>query len=165
MGQWESPIGGSDEWYTPAYIFDALGVTFDLDVAGGKRETHVPCRNRIISNSLELKWVGFIWMNPPFGGRNGILPWVDRFIEHGNGIALAPDRTSAPWFQHFANYCDRVLFLSPKVRFERPDGSLGMQPGNGTALFGIGNRACEALSNASHLGWLVQGVICDSLKG
>lgn len=25
--------GETDEWYTPRYIFDALGETFDLDVA------------------------------------------------------------------------------------------------------------------------------------
>jgi hypothetical protein len=32
--------GESDEWYTPKYIFDALGLRFDLDVAapvGGGR--------------------------------------------------------------------------------------------------------------------------------
>jgi hypothetical protein len=36
--------GESDEWYTPKYIFDALGLRFDLDVAapvGGPR--YVPC--------------------------------------------------------------------------------------------------------------------------
>ena len=36
MGVWESP-GKSDEWYTPAYIFDALGAVFDLDVAAPDR--------------------------------------------------------------------------------------------------------------------------------
>lgn len=25
--------GKSDEWYTPRYIFDAIGIRFDLDVA------------------------------------------------------------------------------------------------------------------------------------
>ena len=45
MGAYERP-GESDEWYTPAYIFDALGERFDLDVAappagrGTSRQTH-----------------------------------------------------------------------------------------------------------------------------
>jgi hypothetical protein len=38
-------------------------------------------------------------MNPPFGGRNGLAPWLDKFFANGNGIALTPDRTSAPWWQ------------------------------------------------------------------
>jgi hypothetical protein len=41
-------------------------------------------------------------MNPPFGPRNGIVPWLEKFFAHGNGIALVPDRTSAPWWQRFA---------------------------------------------------------------
>ncbi len=32
MSHWEAS-GESNEWYTPKYIFDALGTRFDLDVA------------------------------------------------------------------------------------------------------------------------------------
>ena len=32
MSHWEA-TGKSDEWYTPKYIFDALGAEFDLDPA------------------------------------------------------------------------------------------------------------------------------------
>ena len=45
MGQWETK-GASDEWYTPAYIFDALGERFDMDVASPPRQTHVPAADR-----------------------------------------------------------------------------------------------------------------------
>ena len=90
MSYWESD-GKSNEWFTPAYIFHALGCRFDLDVAHPEHgETSVPCDDFIFSGSLEKPWTGFVWMNPPFGGRNGIKPWLDRFFEHGNGIALTP---------------------------------------------------------------------------
>src|ERR1700744_2510086 len=98
MSAWEPSIGASDEWYTPKYIFDALGVHFDLDVAApstGPR--YVPTSAWISSGSLGAEWGGFVWMNPPFGGRNGLEPWLEKFISHGNGVALVPDRTSAPW--------------------------------------------------------------------
>lgn len=73
MGVWEA-IGQSDEWYTPAYIFAALGVRFDMDVAAPKDgPRHVPCDGWHWGNSLSLPWRGFVWMNPPFGGRNGDL--------------------------------------------------------------------------------------------
>ena len=41
MSAWEA-IGKSDEWYTPKYIFDALGCRFDLDPAGAVRGGYVP---------------------------------------------------------------------------------------------------------------------------
>jgi hypothetical protein len=31
-----------------------------------------------------------------------------------------------------------LLFLSPKVKFERPDGSIGSQPGCGSVLMALG---------------------------
>jgi hypothetical protein len=148
MSAWEA-AGKSDEWYTPKYVFDALGVFFDLDVAnsaiGG---AHVPCRERISAGSLDREWRGFIWMNPPFGGRNGIAPWLRKFFDHGNGIALTPDRSSAPWWQEAASEADAVLFVAGKIKFIRPDGSVGASPGNGTTLFAAGDRAAEALRSA-----------------
>lgn len=149
MGYWET-AGASDEWYTPAYIFDALGVTFDLDVANGAIDgAHVPCHASIGSDSLSRPWHGFVWMNPPFGGRNGLVPWLDKFFVHGNGIALTPDRTSADWWQDAAERADAVLFMRGKVKFERSDGSVGKSPANGTTLFAAGARGVGALRRAA----------------
>jgi len=150
MAYWESP-GKSNDWFTPSYIFEALDCIFDLDVAAPEIGGFVPARSRISSGSLEKPWEGFIWMNPPFGGRNGLEPWLRRFIEHGDGIALTPDRTSAPWFRTIWGNSDLVMFM-PKVRFMRADGSYGGSPNTGTALSGIGPRACAALSRGARKG-------------
>lgn len=152
MGQWEPNEGGSDEWYTPPYIFEALGCRFDLDVAHPKdRATFVPADARICENGLAAEWHGFVWCNPPFGGRNGIVPWLDKFFQHGNGIALATDRTSAPWFRAAWDKSDLVLFM-PKVKFFKPDGTRGASPANGTALFAAGDQGAEALLRAARQG-------------
>lgn len=153
MSAWEAD-GRSDEWYTPAYIFDALGVMFDLDVASPPNGAHVPCVQFMYARGLENEWIGFVWMNPPYGGRNALNPWLRKFVEHGNGVCLVPDRTSAPWFQTWAPYMDAVLFVRHKIKFERPDGSVGKQPGTGSALMAIGARGVAALRNAQSLGWL-----------
>jgi hypothetical protein len=42
--------------------------------------------------------------------------------------------------------------FTPKIRFLRPDGSEGVSPSNGTALFAKGDRACAALSRAARAG-------------
>jgi hypothetical protein len=48
------------------------------------------------AGGLDVTWGGFVWLNPPYGKRNGLTPWLDRFVAHGDGIALVPDRSSAP---------------------------------------------------------------------
>lgn len=146
--------GETDEWYTPRYIFDAIGERFCLDVAApadGPR--HVPADRWFSDNALERPWSGFVWMNPPFGHQRHKRQWLAKFFEHGNGIALVPDRTSAPWFQEYAPQADAICWVAPKIKFERPDGSRGEWPGTGTALLASGVRAVEALRR-SRLGFL-----------
>jgi hypothetical protein len=146
VSAWEA-AGQSDEWFTPPHVFSALGEHFDLDVAGPPGKTHVPTSGVICSDSLTDSWSGFIWMNPPFGGRNALTPWLTKFFKHGNGIALTPDRTSAPWFREAWPQADAVMF-TPKIRFLRPDGSEGKQPSCGTTLWASGSRAVAALLRA-----------------
>lgn len=159
MSAWEA-IGETDDWYTPRYIFDAMGVGFDLDVAApiqGPR--YVPAASWLWEKGLETPWSGFIWMNPPYGGRNALLPWVRKFLDHGDGVALVPDRTSAPWFQPIGCEADAILFVRRKIKFERPDGSLGVSPGSGSALVARGERGVAALlaASANNLGFVLRG--------
>lgn len=153
MSHWEAP-GRSDEWYTPEYVFDALGCRFDLDVASPEdvSKTHVPCTDWLFHDSLNEPWFGFVWMNPPFGGRNSIEPWLDKFFSHGNGIALTPDRTSAPWWQGAFSRCEVALHVKKKIRFLRPDGTEGKSPSTGTTLFACGTQGAFALLRAQRLG-------------
>lgn len=153
MGEHGNVIDKSDDWYTPRYVFDALGVPFDLDVSApieGPR--YVPAGRWFWECGLEQDWEGFVWMNPPYGHQSTKVAWLDKFIKHGNGVALLPDRTSAPWWQWAVPHMDLLLFVAPKIKFERPDGRIGEQPGNGTALMAIGERGVAALMNASIAG-------------
>ena len=141
--------GKTDDWYTPAYVFSALGERFDLDVAApfdGPR--HVPATDWFAFGGLEREWRGFVWMNPPFGHQSTKRAWLGKFFAHGDGVALLPDRTSAPWWQEFAPSGSALLFVTPKIKFERPDGTLGEQPGNGTTLMSAGSRGRRALERA-----------------
>jgi hypothetical protein len=146
--------GETDEWFTPRYIFDALGERFDIDVAApvdGPR--HVPASRWFSAGALDAEWSGFVWMNPPFGHQSTKRRWLAKFFEHGNGIALVPDRTSAPWFQEYGPRSDAILWVSPKIKFERPDGTRGEWPGTGTALLAAGARATSSLMK-SRLGFV-----------
>lgn len=154
--QGNDPANRSSEWYTPRYIFDAMGVRFDLSVAAPpnwRDVTFCPCDDAITADSLSKPWNGFIWMNPPFSEkRNGVAPWHEKFFDHGNGVMIAADRTSAPWWQRAATRCDALLFIAGKPRFLRPDGTEGKSPADGMVLFASGRPGVGALRLAQKNG-------------
>lgn len=162
MALHEQCTGATDEWYTPPHVFKALQCRFDVDVASPGRDVTpwIPAEHFVTACSLGTPWEGRVWMNPPFGGRNGLVPWLEKFFNHGNGIALVPDRTSAPWWQSYAPRADLVLFVAPKLKFIGADGKPGKSPAQGTCLLAVGRDARWALHHAKQggLGKLMQPV-------
>jgi hypothetical protein len=152
MALHEQSVGATDEWYTPPHVFAALGCSFDLDAAssGQDRTPWIPA-DRFLTrpHGLSVPWTGYTWLNPPFGARNGLVPWLDKFFAHGNGVMLVPDRTSAPWWQHFVVRAELVLFVSPKIKFLDESGRPGTSPAQGTSLLAVGAQGCAALHRAT----------------
>lgn len=143
----ETCVGASDDWFTPPEIFVALGLTFDLDPYSPGPGHWVParwvCTKR--DDGLAQPWHGLVFMNPPFGGRNGHVPWLIRFLSHGNGVAIVRAYTSAAWFHDHATRAETMLFPRGKTKFIRPDGTVGSAPGHGVVLLGMGPVANAAL--------------------
>lgn len=149
MSEWENSAGGSDEYYTPPEIFGALDVTFDLDPCCSESiHCCVPCRKAFYRNGLEKQWKGFVWMNPPFGRRNGVIPWLEKFVRHGNGLGLVRAYTSSGWFHEFIPQMDAILFPEGKTKFIRQDGTVAKQPGHGVVLFSLGRKATKVLKSS-----------------
>jgi hypothetical protein len=162
----EPSSGETSEWLTPKYIFDAIGLTFDLDPAHpglGTPHCVVPVRRvfTIEDNGSRQPWGEaevMIWLNPPYSTkRRAVVPWLKRFFAHGNGICLVPARTSCDWFHEFvAPLAETIVFVNGKIKFvSRLDGSIGEQPGFGNILIGMGRIANGALRR-SGLGLFVQ---------
>jgi DNA N-6-adenine-methyltransferase (Dam) len=150
MSEHEPSIGASSDWLTPPHYFKALGLTFVLDPAhpGPDALCFVPCQHfyTIKENGLIQPWHGLVWLNCPWGGRRGQVPWLQRFFAHGNGIALVAARTSADWFHEIVvPHANLLLFPNGKTKFVRPDGTVGKEPGTGAVLIGRGEVACTAL--------------------
>ena len=150
MAVHEQP-GRTDEWYTPLHVFEAMGVRFDLDVSAPRIEcpAYAWCDNAYTSDSLTRGWWGFVWMNPPFGKRMGLVPWLEKFFAHGNGVALVPDRTSCPWWQDYAPRADLALAVREKIKFIPGPGVKASSPAQGTTLLAVGERGVAALRNAN----------------
>lgn len=152
----ENCIGESDEWYTPPFIFDALGCQFDLDPCSPGPDHWVPAKQIYTKDDdgLSKRWRGFVFMNPPFGRRRGHVPWLQKFLDHGNGIAICRAYTSADWWHAVAIKAECMVFPRGKTKFVRPDGSIGKAPGGGVVLLGCGQLAIDALRE-SGIGWFV----------
>jgi hypothetical protein len=146
---------GSEEWYTPSIIFEALGCRFDLDVAspGADVVPWIPADRHftVADNGLERDWGdAFVWMNHPYSPEMTPL-WTEKFRQHGNGICLIGDRTSLWWWQDLCGKADLILFVNKKINFISPTRG----PGNntlGSTLVAYGERAVQALKNAAAAG-------------
>lgn len=154
--------GRSDEHYTPPDLFAALGVRFDLDPASpglGSPDCVVPCDRAFTKedDGLAQEWSGFVWLNPPFGARNGVVPWLDKFFAHGNGIVLVNAFTSSGWFQEYAAKANAMLLPKGKTKFVQPGGVVAKSPPFGVALLSAGGKGTGALFNAAASGY---GLMC-----
>ncbi|MBF0877218.1 adenine methyltransferase [Gluconobacter cerevisiae] len=149
--------GKTDEHYTPPEVFSALGCRFDLDPCSPTDRTHicVPANQFFTpdEDGLTQPWDGFVWLNPPFGGRNGIVPWLKRFVAHGNGIVLVNALTSAGWFHDYAPWMDAILFPCGKTKFVQTDGTVAKSPQGGIALMAMGQQGKEGLRRAARSGY------------
>lgn len=159
MAEWENCIGESDEWYTPPEIFKALNLVFDLDPFSPGPGHWVPAKNVYTKeqDGFSSPWFGTVFVNPPFGGRNGHVPALKKYIQHGDGIAVARAYTSAKWFQDIVPQVDLFLFPKGKTKFIRPDGTVGKAPGSGVIFLAIGQRSSEALKNSG------LGMVCKTI--
>ena len=98
----------SDDYYTPQWVFDAMGITFDLDVAappGGVAWIPATRYFTMADDGLLQSWVGRVWMNPPY---SKTTPWVRKFIDHANGVCLVPHAKSA-WHNDLWAAADAVV--------------------------------------------------------
>lgn len=150
----ESSVNQSQEWFTPPEMFEALGLTFDLDPCSpGQGKSFVPARRVLTKedDGLTTPWgdpaTTMVFMNPPYGRLTA--PFMRKFAEHGNGIALVFARTDTKWFQESAGEADVVCFISGRVRFFKGNTTdRAGTPGAGSMLVAYGREAADAVLNS-----------------
>ena len=138
-----SDISAGDEHFTRKWLFDAIGIEFDLDVSAPVQfKTHVPAKDKytILDNGLKQPWHGNVWCNPPYSQPT---PWVEKFIDHRHGIALLP-MTRGKWWFKLWNEADAIMPVAHNLKFELPDGKTKPITFN-PVLFAFGDSNIEAL--------------------
>lgn len=134
-----------DEWYTPRWLFDSLGIRFSIDVCSPIDRTHnaTPAESfyTIHDDGLTKPWHGMIWCNPPYSDAD---PWARKCINHGNGLLLSHIPANAGWCAEVWQQCDG-LRLFQAMEFIRPDGT-PQRPGYWLQLAAFGAVARSALA-------------------
>ena len=136
----------SDDYWTPKWVFDALGLEFDLDVAcPPEGPAHTPCKRFYTQadDGLTAPWEGCVWMNPPYSKP---LPWVEKWINHANGMALLPTN-GGRWCNLLWQSNAQSVWLG-RLAFDRKHDHKSNSPLN-IMLWGIGQTAINALLNAN----------------
>jgi hypothetical protein len=140
----DQTVPTSDDYLTPRWVFDTLGIGFDLDVASPPWATHVPAE-RIYTKAddgLAQPWSGRVWMNPPYSKS---APWVERFIAHADGIALLPWAKSA-WTIRLWERADGIAL--PPRWFDFDNGGSIFLP---VQFAAYGEECVDAISRVGHV--------------
>lgn len=113
-------VDSADEHYTPKWIFDELGIVFDLDVASPAGGSNVPCKHYFTQeqDGLTQEWYGNVFMNPPF---SQTTVWARKFIAYGRGIAILP-ASAAHWAKELWETDAGIVLFTKTLRFDRPNG-------------------------------------------
>ena len=136
----------TNDYYTPKWLFDAMGLEFDIDVAAPEHGIPwIPAKRWFsqADDGLAQDWDGLVWMNPPY---SNVTPWVRKFVAHGNGMAVVPIARSK-WLMEIWNLPNAALMPTyTDLKFETPNGNaktISYQ----TLLIAMGDVAISALHN------------------
>ena len=137
----------TDDWYTPAWVFEGMGVTFDLDVAapdGGV--PWIPTKHcyTIADDGLLQPWFGLVWCNPPYSAP---APWCRKWATHSDGLLLirADLSTSGPATAFAA--ATSIHAPGKRLQFVNGQGGKTGVVSFSTVILGRGKMADRALVN------------------
>jgi phage N-6-adenine-methyltransferase len=102
----------SDDCYTPRWVFDAMGLHFDIDVAapvGGP--WHVPCDRYFTAadDGLAQEWGGaLVWCNPPY---SNYTAWANRFAVADRVALMGIVLPEVLWFPTVFRSADALALI------------------------------------------------------
>jgi hypothetical protein len=150
----------TDDCYTPRWVFDAMGLKFDLNVAapvGGP--WHVPCKQYYTAedDGLVQPWDGLVWCNPPY---SAMKDWAPRWVKHPTGVLVGLMLNAVRWLGPVLTAADSVAIL-PGLKFHLPGQeqlkAVGLRQVVFVAFRGVGVEPAERLAAADPYGAVLYG--------
>ena len=146
LDHWDMRTGRNNEHPSPSPV-----ASLDhWDMRTGRNAKHL----NVNDDGLSQPWHGRVWCNPPFGRE--AVKWLNRMVQHGNGIALVPARTETAMFYTCVwGAADAVLFIKGRPHFHHPSGErAAFNSGAPICLIAYGKHNADVL-RASGLGHVV----------
>jgi len=102
----------SPHWTTPEETYIGLNAEFHF--------TMDPCPLHGKSGGLDIPWTGSVFVNPPYGRANVIVPWVKKGWESAQRgatvVMLLPSRTDTKWWHQYVMKGE-IRFIQGRLRF------------------------------------------------
>lgn len=139
---------GENEWYTPAKYIEAARKVMggiDLDPATSEiAQKNIQAASFFTKadNSLEKKWKGRVWLNPPYS-QPDIWNFSEKIVEEvssgrvSEAIMLTHNYTDTAWFHLAESIAAAICFTRGRVKFVDEDGE-ECAPTQGQAFFYYG---------------------------
>tara|TARA_R100001510_G_C7653368_1_gene211522 strand:- start:1632 stop:2192 length:561 start_codon:yes stop_codon:yes gene_type:complete len=137
---------GKDDWMTPSDLFDQVQEVceFDLDACATNLDAaRVDPFIDPKTDALRVRWADYgkrVWCNPPYG--RGISHWFKKAANACRdgcetvALLVYANTDTTYWRKWVANnpHTLCVIFISPRVKFVRPDGERAAGAPKGSAL-------------------------------
>lgn len=112
----------SDEWSTPASVFDMLDEEFHFDLDPCSTDENAKCKRHftIEQDGLQQDWGGCkVFCNPPY---SQIGKWVEKAYRETRTdgtivVLLIPSRTDTKYFHDFIYHRAEIRFLRGRIKF------------------------------------------------
>jgi phage N-6-adenine-methyltransferase len=167
---------GEYEWYTPAkYIEMAREVLggIDLDPASSRIAQKTVGAKKYFTkedDGLTKKWVGTVWLNPPYA-----QPWIIQFVEKllaelsadrvEAAILLTHNYTDTAWWHKAAERASAVCFVRGRIQFVAPDGNTPPGPTQGQCFFYYGDDIKAFKAKFTEIGLVMQMNVTANNRG
>lgn len=141
----EAAAGDSDQWFTPEWVFDGMGITFDLDVCSPPTGCEWIPRRAFFTEAddgLAQTWHGTVWCNPPYSRPT---EWCKKWAQHPEGALLirADLSTGGPFVAFSA--ASSCYVAAKRVQFISRNGNKTGLVNFSTILLGRGEVVDRAL--------------------
>lgn len=112
----------SDEWSTPAHIFQKLDDEFHFDLDPCATDDNHLCEKYFTKeqDGLSQDWGGCsVFCNPPY---SNIKSWVEKAWKEGHKnntvvVLLIPSRTDTRWFHDYIYHRAEIRFIKGRLKF------------------------------------------------
>jgi hypothetical protein len=144
----------SDEWFTPMWFMDAMGVTFEVDTCSAKETFLAPCRFVLAegTDGLVEDWNGRrTFTNCPYSLKE---EFIAKSESNGDGVVLIPASTGARWFQRAAKAATGFVLIGKRIHFEGAPTGKRSRNGRDSALLIHGDFCHDAIQAAVESGRL-----------